>query len=322
VTDRAALASLLGRAYGLTDARLRSLGGVSKPVYGVSVGGVRGWVLRVYSAGDGSDPDADADVLGFLARRGYPAERAVPTIEGRATAEVPGGGALLTTFVVGRPTGFAPPALRRLGAAVGRLHALPLDEAPTLRRATMLPRREVAYARSLLASVADRVPRELRARYREVEDGLEHLEWSEDLPEVLIHNDCHPGNSVRTPEGDVVLVDWDGAGRGPAVIDLGFLLVSCEVTAFGPNRLRPDPRRLAALIDGYAAHRAPSSQELARLPSAVRFRALVAGAGSLARRIERKVADDGAEPWWWARFLAADEIAGRARERFGCAGGA
>src|SRR6185436_20082587 len=128
---------------------------------------------------------------------------AVATMEGRPTARTSDGGSvLLTGFVSGRPTGFTPRALRRLGAAVGRLHALHLDGTSPLWRATMLPRREVAYARSRLASVVGRVPRELRRRCAEVAYSLESLDWCEDLPDVLIHNDCHPGNSVRTPEGE------------------------------------------------------------------------------------------------------------------------
>jgi Ser/Thr protein kinase RdoA (MazF antagonist) len=317
VTDRAGLAALLGDAYGLVGARLRSLAGASRPVFRVTLGGAGGWVLRVYPPGAGSDAQGDAAVLGFLQRRGYPAERVVPTRDGRPVARTADGSPLLlTTFVAGRATGFTAPALRLLGAAVGRLHALPLDGTAPLRRATMLPRGEVAYARSCLASVAGRVPRGLRRRYAEVERALEALEWCGDLPDVLIHNDCHPGNSVRTPEGEAVLIDWDGAGRGPAVVDLGFLFVSCEASAFGPNRLPPDPRRLAAVVDGYREHRTPSADELDRLPSAIRFRSLVAAAGSLARRAEQEGPPGEDEPWWWRRFLAADEIAERARRHF------
>jgi Ser/Thr protein kinase RdoA (MazF antagonist) len=316
MTDRAALTGLLRDAYGLAGARLRPLGGVSKPVFRASAGGSR-WVLRVYPAGTEADAEADAALLGFLQGRDYPAERAVATMDGRPSARTPDGSSvLLTGFVSGRPTGFTPGALRRLGAEVGRLHALRLNGTSPLRRATMLPRREVAYARSRLASVAGRVPRELRRRCAEVEDSLERLDWCEALPEVLIHNDCHPGNSVRPPEGEVVLVDWDGAGLGPAVVDLGFLLVSCEVTAFAPNRLPADPRRLAAVVDGYKDYRTPSADELDRLPSAIRFRSLVAAAGSLARRIEQERVVGDEDPWWWRRFLAADEIAERARRRF------
>jgi len=29
--------------------------------------------------------------------------------------------------------------------------------------------------------------------------------------------------------GEVVLIDWEGAGLGPAIIDLGFLLISCAI---------------------------------------------------------------------------------------------
>jgi hypothetical protein len=63
----------------------------------------------------------------------------------------------------------------------------------------------------------------------------------------------------------------------------------------------------------------PCADELDRLPSAIRFRSLVAAAGSLRRRIDQRGEGDGTEPWWWRRFRAADEIADRARARFALA---
>jgi Ser/Thr protein kinase RdoA (MazF antagonist) len=179
----------------------------------------------------------------------------------------------------------------------------------------MLPRAELAAARSWLAEVRDALSPTYRARHDRLVAACLALDLLEDLPTVLVHNDCHPGNCIQTPVGRAVLIDWEGAGRGPAVVDIGFLLVSCEIEAFGPNRLRPDPNRMAAVIDGYCRHHRPTPRELERLPDAIRFRAVVACAGGLLNMVREGHASDGAD-WAWARYAAATEIAARAREQF------
>lgn len=305
------LADMLAREYGARAAAVHPLaGGGGAALYRVERDDQPPWLVR--AAPPGADPAAfagDAAVLALLARHAYPAPRVVPTVDGVAVAAWESRPVLVTTFLAGEPLDLAPASLGRLGELLGRLHALPLPAPEVERRggsvaippARMLPRPELAAARAWLAEVRDAACRTL--------DPLE------DLPPVLLHNDCHPGNSLRTPGGGVALIDWEGAGRGAAVIDVGFLLVSGEITAFGPNRLPPDPVRLAAIVDGYCRHHRLAARELARLPDAIRFRAVVACADALRRMVRAGRADDGAG-WAWARYAAADAIAARATERF------
>ena len=45
-------------------------------------------------------------------------------------------------------------------------------------------------------------------------------------PECLIHTDIGLHNSVQLKNGDIVLVDWDDAGVGTRILDIGFPLLS------------------------------------------------------------------------------------------------
>ncbi|MEK7136205.1 MAG: phosphotransferase [Patescibacteria group bacterium] len=52
----------------------------------------------------------------------------------------------------------------------------------------------------------------------------------DELPQSLIHTDIGPHNSVEKSDRQIILVDWDDAGVGTKILDLGFPLVCQFVT--------------------------------------------------------------------------------------------
>ena len=106
------------------------------------------------------------------------------------------------------------------------------------------------------------------------------------------------------------------------MIDLGFLLISCDTESPWTPPLPPGPARIKAVIEGYCQHHHLTPAELERLPDMLRFRSLVYGAWSFAAmlaRHEQEPTNDGQaieSEWWWRRYLAADEIAVQARKLF------
>jgi Ser/Thr protein kinase RdoA (MazF antagonist) len=255
---------------------------------------------------------AQGAVLTALDRCRFPTERLRLTRAGAVSASAGGWTLLVTNPIGGRPTGDSAAELRSLGARLGQLHTftpVTLGVAGTIGAAAMLPAREIAWVSGELARVAPHLDASQRARHDWFCAALAALDRCDDLPRVLLHNDCHPGNAITMPNGEVALIDWEGAGFGPAIIDFGFLLSSCDTPAVPAA---PDPRRVAAVVAGYRHYRRPTRQELERLPAAIRFRALIFGAASFAAR------PGGTEEsaWWRARYDAAAELAGRARDLF------
>lgn len=314
-----ALIDLLKERYQIRARSLRPLAELpDKLVYRAVVNGQTSWVVRFYAQTGHSEMASHlATILAFLENRGYPAERIVRAADGSAlVAPAEGWQIVVTTFLHGTTTGLSRASLHHLGAALGQLHALgprASEGMPvSLPRAAMLPTNELRWAAEQLAKVERQVPRSLWTRYDQLVRAIEGTQRCEDLPSVVIHNDCHPANSVRTRDGAVVLCDWEGAGLGPAVIDVGFLLASVEIPYRSTAPLGPDRGRVAAIAAGYARHQHLRSADLDRLPDAIRFRSVVAGAASLAEAIIGGWADDGPS-WWWNRYVAADEIARRAR---------
>jgi Ser/Thr protein kinase RdoA (MazF antagonist) len=179
----------------------------------------------------------------------------------------------------------------------------------------MRPTNEIAWATGRLLAVEPLVPMTLRPEYDRILAALRGVHDCEDLPKVIIHNDCHPGNAVQTADGTVVLIDWEGAGWAPAVIDIGFLLVSCDTESPWTPHFDPDSARVRAVIDGYCRYHLPAPAELDRLVDTMRFRTIVYGVVCFAEAIaEHGQRDD--DTWWRPRYEAADELATRARALF------
>ena len=123
------------------------------------------WVVRVYPAWRRTPAvEAHARVLRLLEGRGYPAPRAVLTVDGGLLSSLADGDAprpvLVTTYVEGQATKLSLPGLRAHGETLGRLHALPVsrDHAgiEELRPAGMLPQPRVQHVMGTPAVTAAR----------------------------------------------------------------------------------------------------------------------------------------------------------------------
>jgi Ser/Thr protein kinase RdoA (MazF antagonist) len=297
-----------------------------KCVYQIRLPDGEAWLLRMYQVANDQDMVFSsfflASVLTFLEERQYPAVRVIRSIDDEMVIVHDGWHCLMTTFVEGTPIDLSPDSFYRLGAILGKLHALPLidDVSPALPWAGMLPSGELAYAQRQLERVQSLVPAQLEPRYEELLQAVSSMDRLEGLPLVCIHNDCHPANSISTSDGQVLLIDWEGAGLGPAVIDVGFLLASSDGAApwtpLAPSDVyRPHQERIAAIIDGYRQYHVLTPDELEQLPDAIRFRSLVYGACHFASTI----AEHGQEiqsQCWQIRYAAAEEIAAMAKRCF------
>lgn len=290
-----------------------------KSLYHVHLVDETHWILRVGEAQDLASFVELARLLVFFEQHNYLAERLVFTPEHVPFATVSCWLLLMTTFLVGTPLPHTPVAFAHLGAIVGQLHALTPSLPYVPVPAKMLPTDELAFAQHQLHAVASRLPRSSIAQYELLDKALEGMDRGTYLPTTLIHNDCHPANALMTATGQVTLFDWDEAGMGPAVLDVGFLLANCDGKApwdpLLPGAPYPDAALLQAVIEGYARHHHLTPVELAYLPDAIRFRALVFGACSFASAIERQNNAAFSE-WWWHRYCAADWIADQARRFF------
>jgi Ser/Thr protein kinase RdoA (MazF antagonist) len=305
-TMEALLVQILERMYYAGPVQLSLLAHGEKDVFHVQRSPAPDWIVRIYPVTDPA-PSRDrvlalAQLLVFLEHHQYPAERVVRTIDGAFTTRIDRWHILVTTYL-GPPlqtwqpasTGLADPNLIHagssnrdpqllfiIGALLSRLHALdatgPAGElitAPGLQAAS-----ELAWASHCLAQIQDRVPPHLQDEYARLTTRIRQIRRFDECPQTIIHGDAHLGNVVVTPTNAFVLIDWEAAGRGAAVTDLGLLLSS----SVDPSDDTLNVAIIHAIIDGYCAHRAITQVERDLLPDALSLRVLVTLAGLFEQR--------------------------------------
>jgi Ser/Thr protein kinase RdoA (MazF antagonist) len=276
-------------------------------VFRVDLVGSPSWVTRVFPADRRlDDVEGDAAILRGLERHGFPAERCAHS---EPVSSFDGHGVLVTEFVEraaplrpGRPAAI-------LGALLGRLHSNPgagMRPGGAWHHLSLVggPREELAAAAALLDDALPRVGARELSLFARLADELAAVDDCQDLPHAFVHPDFVPANAIPTPDERLVIVDWTGAGRGPRLWSLGFLL-----WAAGARSLR----LVDIAVSRYRKHVTLEPDELARLSGAIRSRPLTlecwafsAGRRELADAVER--VSEAA--------VLADRIAARARQAF------
>jgi Ser/Thr protein kinase RdoA (MazF antagonist) len=268
------------------------------------------WVARVFHADRPlAEVEGDARILRALERRGFPAERCATS---DPTSSIAGCGVLVTLFINGdRPAGRAR-TFAMLGGLLGALHASSADGSTPMRSgggwhhlvAQGTPADEIDAALKLVAELRERMGESERPHLGALRHALFSADDCDGLPEALLHPDFVPANALGGPDGGLVMVDWTGAGRGPRLWPLAFLL-----WAAGAH----DIQLVDAVASRYAKHVRPTEAELARLAAAVRARPLVLASWKLAAG--RGAPADVMEELDWVRRLSA-AIAVRATDVF------
>jgi Ser/Thr protein kinase RdoA (MazF antagonist) len=283
--DEPLLSTLLADVYGLK--------GTLSPVLNVQVDGREiarcqaedgtTWLIRAYRR-DHADLDRAlerrARILSVLERLGYPAPRLRPTQSGAMIGVWGGWSVLLLTFVDGVPLPDEPFAMRALGAALGHLHQVTstittaVSPAAWSVDAIAVRYRDLLATSSPIADLAD-LHHGARAMF-----GV--FAAARALPTALLHGDPWPRNALLLPDGTAALIDWDNAGRGTAILDLGYLLHTCHLLRPQVPVFQLDPAVMREVLRGYLGRRSLTPAEAAALPDALRF-----GVATLYARPER-----------------------------------
>jgi Ser/Thr protein kinase RdoA (MazF antagonist) len=227
-----------------------------------------------------------AATLDWLAEHAYPAPRVIRTRSGDLVGLAGIWATLATTYVTGTPLRPGTGQLRLLGEALGRLHALGAAGAvAAVGRAAWDPETAVPAALGRLEAVERLTPagwRPLLDQFRAVLLAVRRRAPA--LPSSVVHGDPRPGNAVHTAQDQVTLIDWENAGLGLPLLDLGFCLLECHLDVGLPSNqpsawpIQPDENRIAAVVAGYSRWRQLQPTEKDLLLDGIRFPAAYVGA--------------------------------------------
>jgi Ser/Thr protein kinase RdoA (MazF antagonist) len=235
------------------------------------------WVARAFPpARPRVGAEGDAEILGFLERQDYPAERLAVD---DAVSDFDDGAVLVTRFVEGGqlPDGAAKFAM--MGELLGRLHALPYGDAVSRpggasgedpsREGT--PGQDLLAALSFLDAVDTKVAAAERERFEQLRDQVRSADDGHGLPEALLHgNLLHvPDHAVLSEQGPVA-INWKASGRGPRLADFAYLIWGTG--SWRPRR--PNQEWIDAAVSAYRRHVSPTDDELDRLEAVMYIRTL------------------------------------------------
>lgn len=213
----------------------------------------------------------DARILHFLEQNGYPAERVAHQ---RAVSTLEEMSILVTHFVQGSKPKGSVRAFYFLGVLLGRLHSLPINSDAIVRKGGAWhhlsvdggPREEIDAALSFYKNSAHKVQEKEQSLYETFLTELLRGEDFHDMPQALIHPDFVPVNMIKVDVGNWVVVDWAGAGIGPRIWSLGFLLWAAGLR---------DLQCVDAVVTGYRKYINLEKEELAGLTNAMGVRPVV-----------------------------------------------
>ncbi|MEZ4868291.1 MAG: phosphotransferase [Caldilineaceae bacterium] len=323
MSDLPGLQALLHHAYGLATATLTPLHLFPQPgrgVYRVDAPGQGSFVLRAYQ-----QPLTavawladSAAVLRFLEAADFPAPRVRRTNDGGLLGHHQGWSALLLTYIAGEMTSGALADFAQLGSLVARLHTLAL--APAVPRSPLpfcrwQPQQKITDWLTQLQAVAPTVPTELHGLYTfSVEILSQLLQWPA-MPTALLHADPNSFNTVRTVSNGVVLIDWDTAGIGPAILDLGYLLLTAHAVLPAWPQIEANAALITAIMQGYGAVRPLTQQEQQALPIAVCLNDAVWAAQAMPQVVGRAWRENRTLTRFGARYPSLKRIGQIAQSR-------
>ncbi len=160
----------------------------------------------------------DTEVFDFLERYKFPAPCLLRSKNDKDYVQIENKFVIALTYIDGVVPQRTPGNHYKLGETIADLHSLP----------NIFPHESSFTFSTEIPAMLQRAGRsQIGHQYVEL---VEELPDFKDLTDGLIHTDLRLGNTILTSKGELVVIDWDDAGRGPILLDLGYPLICAFVT--------------------------------------------------------------------------------------------
>lgn len=116
-----------------------------------------------------------------------------------------------------------------------------------------------------------KVPEAFRSLVSGLHAAMIALQRQTDPQLCITHGDCWHRNAIKTPEGGIVLIDWDLSGVGVPLLDLGTLLLASQFNFEQPLQVEADESKIQAILQGYQEQRPILVQDSEHFANTMRF---------------------------------------------------
>jgi Ser/Thr protein kinase RdoA (MazF antagonist) len=261
--------------YDLEPQSIESLDPYQNPlrgVYRVQDSQNRSWVMRLSQYPEMIDAFTHAaHLLDWLTHRSYPTPSVRLTTEQQFVGLIDGWAVLMLSYVAG--TVLTTPSPDELGAVaqtIGRLHRLRDNTQRSFAHSRCHPD-HVATAAQQLAKHSTKVPQAFQALLSDLHAAMCALQQRAGDRLCVTHGDCWYANAIKAADGRITLIDWDNAGIGLPLLELGNLLLTAHFDFQQPLDLRADEAKIKAMMQGYQKECRISENERASIADAMRF---------------------------------------------------
>ena len=243
----------------------------TRGIYRVQDAQNRSWVMRLSQYPETVDAYTHAaDLLGWLTHRSYPAPSVRRTTDQQFVGLIDGWAVMVLSYVAGAV--LTTPSADELGTVaqtIGRLHRLSVDTQHGFAHSRCHPD-HIATAAHQLAQHSAKVPQAFQTLVTDLHTAMCALQQLRQRL-CLTHGDCWHSNAIKADDGRLTLIDWDHAGIGLPLLDLGNLLLSAHFDLQRPLHLEADDAKIRAMMQGYQQECRISAHERASIANSMRF---------------------------------------------------
>lgn len=230
----------------------------------------RSWVIRLsqYPEMLGAFTHA-AELLDWLTPRSYPAPAVRRTTGHQFVGLIDGWAVMVLAYVAG--TVLTTPSADELGAlaqTIGRLHRLTDDTQHSFAHSRCHPT-HIATAAHQLAEHSAKVPQAFQRLVADLHAAMCALQQQLRQRLCLTHGDCWYANAIKADDGKMTLIDWDHAGIGLPLLDLGYVLLTAHYDR--QQVYEADDAKIKAMMQGYQQECHIDGHEMESIANAMRF---------------------------------------------------
>jgi aminoglycoside phosphotransferase (APT) family kinase protein len=210
------------------------------------------WVIRLLHLPNVVDSLAHtARLLDWLTHQQYPAPSVRVAMDQQLVSTIDGWAITVLSYVDGTVLGaHSADDLGALAQTLGRLHTLRVDDSHVFTK-SRCHSDHIAIAAQQLASNSTKVPQAFHSLLTDLHTSMLALQQQRYHDLCITHGDCWYMNAIKAPDGSVILIDWDQAGIGLPLLDLGNLLLTSHFDLNQPLCLAADDSKIKAIMHGY-----------------------------------------------------------------------